>query len=356
MKEREKIFVIKDAGIRKDNIRQCINEEKKFILENENIMVTDFRLCDESLILIYKDLSSELKTELKTDDEAPDRKHPFKNQKPEKVNFPLDKVSAVISTLTAEHNKQEIPIAVEKKGSNKEINIYLTIDFDELDTLGIKAVKRMTEFDKRVYVAISAIFYNGYTETTLTQIHYAMGNKKRPSYNQLEKIRESIIRMQKISLHVDNREEAETYKNHKRVKYDGQLLSTEMVTTEETTNAGKRLDGVIKIHREPFLSWFARIRRQVVTIPMGVLQSPISKTEGHLAIEHYLLTRLARKKKSKRCKILFKTFYDRIGANDKKKEQRAKEDAEKYLDHYIETGQIGGYETGKDGFEITYKD
>ena len=108
---------------------------------------------------------------------------------------------------------------------------------------------------------------------------------------------------------------------------------------------------------------FARQRKQITSIDIALLQSPISKTDANLRIEDYLLERMSKDKNSKKneCRILFKTIYNHVGIADKpktnterKQKQRAPEKIESYLEHYQQTGHISGYTMEKDGISIFF--
>jgi hypothetical protein len=76
----------------------------------------------------------------------------------------------------------------------------------------------------------------------------------------------------------------------------------------------------------------------------------MNKTEGNLAIEDYLLNRIARAKNAgkKQEKVLLKTLYEKAGIQDKKQKQRAPEKIRKYLGYYKEQGFIKTYELQAD--------
>ena len=213
---------------------------------------------------------------------------------------------------------------------------------------GVKITKKLTNFDKRVYIAVAALWNAGNKVITLTQIHYAMGNTKRPAAYQLEKINEAVSKMTTAKLFLDNALEVEKLKyNYGKFKYDGALLPMERMTA---TIKGQLSDAAIHIFREPPLMTFARERNQITTFDVKLLQSPVSKTDGNLAIEDYLLERIAGAKQaaSKGKKvvintILYETLFQKVGITDRKQKSRAIEKIKTYLDYYKSNGYIKSY-------------
>ena len=274
-------------------------------------------------------------------------------KKAEKVEYPLDKINSGMWKLLETDSKKQLAFAVEKVGSKKEVSIVYSIDFDKLE--GIKITKKLTQFDKRVYIAASALWNAGNKVISLTQIHYAMGNTLRPSGKQLEKINESITKMTNAAIYVDNIEEIKSKYDYPKVHYDGALLPIERMTA--TVN-GKLSDAAIHLFREPPMMTFAKARGQVTTLEMKLLQSPINKTDSNLAIDDYLLERISmsknaagkeahkppNKRKTVIKTILLETLYQQTGLNTRLQKSRAIPTIRKYLDHYMECGLIRTYE------------
>ena len=269
------------------------------------------------------------------------------------VEYPLDKPNSIIWSLLEKDTAGQISFNLAKTGSKKQIPAYYAINFDDLGS-DIKITKRLLPFDKRVYIAISGLFNAGNNVITLSQIHYAMGNTGRPATSQLEKINESISKMTGAKIFFDNKAEAEAYKNYTRFKYDGSLLPLERGTAIVN---GQLSDAVIHIFREPPLISFAKQRRQITTIDVKLLQSPVSKTDANLQIEDYLLERISRAQntRGKSCRILFDTLYKHAGITTKKQKQRAPSKIEKYLTHYQQQKFICGYTIEDDGITIHWK-
>lgn len=269
------------------------------------------------------------------------------------VEYPLDKVNAQIWSLLEEDTSGQLALRAERSGSGRPLNIYYAIDFDALED-DIKISRRLTAYDKRAYISISALFNAGNTVMTMTQIYYAMGYTGKPGRSDLEKINMSITKMSGARIYVNNEQEAGAY-SYDRFVYDGSLLPAERGTA--LTN-GHFSDAAIHLFREPPVISFAKQRRQITTIDVKLLQSPLSKTDKNLMLDDYLIERIARarnKKKRRTHRILFKTLFEKAGATTPKQRQRLPEKAAKYLDHYRQCGMIVGYEMDPDGITVHFE-
>lgn len=278
------------------------------------------------------------------------------------VEYPLDKPNSKIWNLLEKDTQGQVAFNMAKYGSKQSFLAYYAINFDDLSD-NIKITKRLTPTDKRVYIAVSALFNAGNTVITLSQIYYAMGYTGRPGTRDLQQINDAITKMTTARIYFDNEQEAAHYKKYDHFKYDGSLLPLERGTVIVN---GKLADAAIKIFREPPLITFAKNRKQITTLDVKLLQSPMSKTDANLLIEDYLLERISREKlqrrKGKSCRILFATLYKNVGIPDKPKtnseksmKKRASGKIETYLKHYQQQGFISSFTMEQDGITIHWK-
>lgn len=269
------------------------------------------------------------------------------------VEYPLDKVNFEIWNLIKEPTGRQLKLNLDmsKDGSKEKVPAYYSIDFGELEKQGVKVSKKLMPFDKRVYIAISALYNAGNNVITLTQIHYAMGNTSRPADTSLQKIQDSITKMTTARIFFDNVKESEAY-NYNRYQYNGSLLPLEQAVAIVN---GKLADAAIHIFREPPIMTFAKQRKQVTTITVKVLQSPISKTDANLMIDDYLIERIAQAKNGRQPnKILYSKIYDRAQITTPSQRTRAPEKIKKYLEHYKACGLISAYKMKEDGITVEF--
>lgn len=272
------------------------------------------------------------------------------------VEYPLDKPNQIIWNLLEKDTAGQVTFNMAKQGRRQQVLTYYSINFDDLPD--VRITKRLLPFDKRVYIAVSALFNAGNTVITLSQIYYAMGYKQRPCAADLEKINSSITKMTTAHIYLDNKQEADKYK-YPHFKYDASLLPLERGTVIVN---GRLADAAIKIFREPPLITFAKQRQQITTVSVELLQGPLSKTNANLQIEDYLIERISRERNKRNnysCRILFKTLYAHAGIPDrpttnaeKQQKKRAPEKIRKCLTHYQAKGFIDHFKLEQDGVTV----
>lgn len=273
------------------------------------------------------------------------------------VALPLDKVNSTIWNKLQEQvgaEPSKWPIKAEKDGSERQISIMYEIDFSGLEDSGLKITKTLLPFDKRVYIAIAALYNSGNTVISLTQIYYTMGynTNTKPAPHQIQRIHDSVTKMAGARVFVDNSDEIENSYKYPRFRYDGPLLPIERQTAIVN---GKIADAAIHIFREPPVMTFAKQRKQITTISVKALQSPISKTNDNLLIDDYLLERIAKAKRTgKSFKIRFATLYEKAQITSGKQKTRAIPKIETYLKHYVSCGLISRYEVCENGIQIDF--
>lgn len=259
-----------------------------------------------------------------------------------KLDYPLDKVNSKIWDILGEDTKGEIrKISAESKKDKrkgKQININLKIKFSD-----IVITKRLTPYDKLVYIAISALCSAGNRLITLRQIYRAMGYDGTAGDTDIEKINNSITKMSETRIYIDNTEEIQAnYKYPIVHEFDFCLLP---MKRQSSIINGQLEKASIQILDDLFLISFARGRKQITTIERKLLVSPISKTDQNIRLQTYLIERISRIKNDSKCynKILFETLYSETGINTAKQKQRAPEKIKQLLDHYKECDFIKGY-------------
>ena len=276
-------------------------------------------------------------------------------QQIDSVNYPLDKPNSKIWNLLSEadtNGQIKINFDTSKKGSGKEAFISYSIDFNALENLPeLQITKKLTPFDKRVYIIAAALYNAGNDVITATQI-YKADHDKEPNDKDIEKINDSLTKMGVAHIFIDNNKEINVNKKYPQFKYDASLLPFERMSAYIN---GKLSEAAIHLLREPPLITFAKERKQITTIDREILLAPISKTDANLRIEDYLIERISHMKsprsKAPR-KLLYSTIYDNCGIIEKKQKQRAPDKIKRFLDYYVLKGFIKDYNATAEGITI----
>lgn len=268
------------------------------------------------------------------------------------VDIPLDKPNSKLWNMLTETTGGQLKLAfaTERTGSKKEVSVIYSIDFDELTDTRI--TKALEPFDKRVYSAMAALFNSGNESVTLQQIYNAMGYEGTAGKYDRARINDSVTKMAAAKVYMDNVQEVQAGYRYPQFKYDGQLLPMERI---QAVVNGQFVESVIHILREPPMISFARGRKQLTTVDKKLLATPVSKTNTNLAIEDYLLTRIAKARTGKGQKrILYSTLFTEAHLTTSKQQQRAKAPIKKILDHYAECGFISKYVMDAEGITFSF--
>lgn len=267
-----------------------------------------------------------------------------------RLDYPLDKPNAQLWRLATHSGQLAFEFLTGKKGESESV-VICALNMDELAP---SIARKLTAFDKRVYIASAALWNAGNEIVTATQIHATMGGEGRPAPNQIKKIHDSLTKMGQIRLYLDNTDEAKKT-NYPSVKYDAPLLPFERVT--RVVN-GKLTEMAIHLFREPPLITFAKDRRQVVQIPRKLLATPISKSEQSMLIEDYLIDRISHMRhtpSNRPPKIMLQTLYENCGISTPKQKERAIPKIKTILDHYCITEWITKYTMDSTSVSIDVK-
>ena len=284
----------------------------------------------------------------------------------DKIDFTLDKLNSNAWNLFREDThgqlKFDLSVNMAAKKNRQEAPVTFSINFDGLAESNLKISKTLQPFDRRLYQAVSALYNAGNEVVTLSSIYRHMGYRGRGGGNDIEKIRLSIIKMMTAQITLDNELELKTNRNYKRFTYRGALLPVEMGELYDIK--GALTDAAIHVLREPPLITFARERKQITTIPLKLLQSPVNKNDTNIAIDDYLIERIKREKDKgvKSCRILYTTLFKRTGIDTtgdrgRKQRQRTPDKVKKFLDYYMteDAGKfIRKYTEQSDGITIYF--
>lgn len=274
------------------------------------------------------------------------------------VNYPVDKPNNEVWHLletNSTNGQLTLGFNVAPRKSRKKIPealIFYSIKFDE--DLPVSISKKLTTFDKRVYIATSALYNAGNEYITTNQIYKLIGGQNNRNQNDSQKILNSLIKMAGAWVILDNTNEASVLKREKQI-HAGHLLDAEFNITISLN--GKITNDAIKILREPRLITFAKERKQYTTISQKVFALPLSNTDKNLDIKDYILTNLAGiKSKHLRNKMLWESIYEHCHITRNK--DRARADVIKCLD-YLKSDNgdhyIKDYAVSDDGITIYFE-
>lgn len=282
----------------------------------------------------------------------------------ETLMIPLDKANSALWSFPPMEgfygNKESAFVAnfdTKKKGTKQPAKINYAIYLLDEAISGATITSKLTSTDKFIYIAVDSLYREGNQYITTNQIYRAMGGSGDPNREQKEKINRSLTKMGSSRVYINNAEEIAVNKGYPPVDIDTPLL----VFTRMRISMNSTPTEAIFIHSEPFLMAFARKRGQITSIPVNLLKTPLSITDGNLQLQDYLLSRISHIKNPKNKipkKLNFETIFEACHITGKtererKERQRVPDKVRKCLDTYKASGWITGYKLDKDSVIIT---
>lgn len=276
---------------------------------------------------------------------------------PKNYIAPTDKISNL--AFCGELNGEAQQLAMERRGSKKQITTLVSIDFEKLNgAVQIRGRKELTAYDREVHDAIITLFVDGGNEYITPQMIYqAMTGNPKAYLNpkQAEAISDSITKCMYSRVIINADEEAKAY-GFEKFKYDGSLISGERVTA---TLNGNVLE-CLHLLRKPILYEYADKKNQIGRFDIKLLNSPINKTEEIITLQGYLYRRILSMKGSSTLSktIVYETVYNQIGVEAssdgalRKKKSKVRDQIKSIFDFWKQEGFILGYCENKRKTEI----
>ena len=235
----------------------------------------------------------------------------------------------------------------------------------EGDNVKLSGRQPCTEYDRNVADAVTSLFLYGdpshiITPATVYRAMIHSTGTETPSPQTLGAVTRSLDKGRFVRVQIDCTQELLRRKaslNGEQItggKVDTYLLPLEKI---EVMAGGKRVTAY-KIIKTPVLYDYARLTKQVLTVPAKLLDVPnASNTEQRISIKGYLLRRITvmKGKTQQSNRILFEKIWDAAGKPDPspKEAQRIREYTFTVLDYWKKERYIKGYKAIKEGKAYT---
>jgi hypothetical protein len=227
--------------------------------------------------------------------------------------------------------------------------------------------KALTPYHDRVHKACITLIASGQMVTTYSQIYAQMGNKGRPSSDDIKKIADAIDLMSRSPLQADVSAEKGVFPNYfsekSKLRYKSMLLPVK--TFEGIVNNNLLTSSIVKFLDTPPLLEIAQGKGQLTNVPLAMLQTmPQRQTDRNLQIQDSLLKRISHmrnaQERNKRGRGRYQTikfddaFFAEFDAYTLQDKRRVESAVIKVLDHFVETGFIEDYAftEGRSGVRI----
>ena len=269
---------------------------------------------------------------------------------------PIDKVSSKAFNGMLNYGRFE-KIALEKKGSKKEITTIINIDFDDLGkNVVLSGRKELEPFDRDVHDAIVSLYVGGNELITPQMIYQVLtGNPNvRLTGNRQKEISESITKCMFTRVDLDASEDAKAY-GFENLKYQGSLIAAEKITAK----LNGQVTEALRVFRPPILYEYADKKNQIARFDIKLLNTPVNKTKEIITLQGYLQRRIVAMKGSKLSKnILYDTIYSQIQIEAetdgalKKKKSKIREQIREILNDWKAKEFIKDYKEETRGREL----
>lgn len=280
------------------------------------------------------------------------------------VLMPIDNVTRKVFGGSMKPDTSYDVLMAGKKKTEDRKDKFVGVMVKELQ----KIDQLLSEEDKRTYIAIANLLYNGKTKATPRQLYcLAMqDDNARPTEDQIKRQHASIVRMASLYIQLDVKEIVKLYPEITKIVTGGQFVKVTQWygrTANGTYNDYYEFDGV------PILFQLSLTVKQVAKIEntdKALLESPLRKTAENTAIISYIADRITalRNNSAVKCLISYDTLYKRAGINFNKykndqtarnKKSKTKKAIVKHVEHLKEAGILTSYDDLQTGIEISLK-
>jgi hypothetical protein len=190
-------------------------------------------------------------------------------------------------------DSREIELIVSNKKSKKEVATKVIFDYENKN-VQMSSRFKFTPYDREVYDGVITLYEAGNNTVTPIMVYRAMNGLTDTEYvkpEALTKIKESLDKSSRIRTIIDFTDEAKLYnKNIEKTIYEGYLLASEKVTVKISGNEQE----AYKLLRSPILYEYAQISRQIISVPINLLNTKdtVYSTDEVIVIRGYLLRQI----------------------------------------------------------------
>lgn len=290
------------------------------------------------------------------------------SQLPSEYVMPDTELAKEITNDHMDGEEFAMVVKPKRKPSDKPVvtKAILTFNGDQANIMSAGRSK-YTPYDRAVYSGIVSLYEANNELFTPAMVYRAMNGLSESEYvspTTLEKVANSIEKSRRSQLVIDFTDEARFYAERNMVPpgsdfkttYEGNLLAADKITIR---NNGLMVTGY-KILRKPILYEYAQAVNQVISVPIGLLQTKggVRSTEEVIVLREYLLRRIEsfrRRRQPGSLVILYDEIYKLHGIskethkNYKDKCKKIRSHTEAILGEWLNMCYIEGFESRRDG-------
>jgi|GEM_PF-951172 len=244
---------------------------------------------------------------------------------------------AVYPAITNQSTAADLePIVTRVSFTYKNVGIFAPKDGDD---------KGFTSLDKEVHDAVVSLYAAGNKVFSPAMVYRTMAGKNDSAFVPQEKLKEvtsSIYKCMSSLITIDAREEASIYGLD--AMYSQNLIYAKAVTLK---TKGWEVNAFMLID-EPVLFKYAKLKHQIFSVPLRVLDTPPSKTNDVIVLQGYfirIIESLRRSDSKVSNIILYSTLYELLDCENATKQKllRIRNNVKAILDYWVEIKYISDY-------------
>jgi hypothetical protein len=277
---------------------------------------------------------------------------------PKKYVMQMDAVSNKLYKEELKEESVEILTRIRQSKNPVRTTIALTIP----KHMKIEGGGTLSTYDRAILNGITSLLESGNSAFTIPMLYHAMTGKETPSISEIlwEDLVIRIERMRRIIISIDVSEEIEHNMifgdaRVNQLEISGYLLPLNKITGIINNNKAE----IYQIIQNPPVYSYAKIKKQLSSVPIKLLDAPINNNSTTIPLKTYLLQRIElmknKKNKIKATLILFKSVYEELGMEeaDRNAKKRVRDYSIKILQHFADKNYISSFETVKCGKSIS---
>ena len=277
--------------------------------------------------------------------------------RPRNYTIQMDAITGHLATLN-----REAHLRVGGKGSHP---IQTTVTLDIPEHLRIEGGGALSTYDKSIINGVTTLIESGNTVFSIPMLYHAMTGKQNPTVDEqlYDELSGKLEKMRRLILSIDLTEENEAQFLRDE---NGELLKIEDVILEGYLLPLNKVSGMVngrktelyQIIQHPPLYTYSKMKRQLATVRIALLDAPINNNSTTIPLKTYLLQRIEMMKNKRNTivstSILYDSVYSELGLMEANKTRKARirTYTTTILQHFMEQGYIQGFEEYKKGRSI----
>lgn len=233
------------------------------------------------------------------------------------------------------------------------VSTRFSVWYEEYSELNIEMSEKLTQFDREVIDAVATLAPHTHIISDAS-IHRVIAGKDKGSSvskQQKEKVANSMKKCGRCRISIDVTDEVKNSPNFgptDTLSFKGYLISYE----EFEHNTPHGANSFYHILSMPPLFRFAESLGKISAVPLHLLDTPVNKNDGNLAIQSYLLRSIEemkeRKKRETHLEWMAIYTYAEVPKSSRTQTTRARTTAEKILQDWVEKRYISAFESRTD--------